>query len=87
MRPDKTEIRKIREHLRYSYQEMADELKLLKATYQGYDTGDRPTPADVLAKAQEARVRVDAFMAGLGDRVIANLKGGICPNEARAGEW
>jgi hypothetical protein len=61
---------------------MADELKLGKATYQGYDTGDRPTPADVLARAQEARVRVDAFMGGLGDRIIANLKGGICPNAA-----
>lgn len=83
----KTKIRKIREHLGYDYQDMADELKLNKSTYQGYDQGRRSTPNHVLEAARVARKRVDNFMKGIPARVDENLVSGICPNEATRGAW
>lgn len=81
-----TEIRKIREYLRYSFQDMSDELRLKKETYQGYDSGRRSTPDDVLKAAREAKKRVDKFMAGIPARVDKHQPKG-CPNEAIKGAW
>jgi hypothetical protein len=67
----------------YSYQEMADELKLLKATYQGYDTGRSPTPRIVMFEALKVLRRNRNFWRGMPKRIDANLKNGICPNDAR----
>jgi transcriptional regulator with XRE-family HTH domain len=69
----KSELQRIREHLKYTFQDMADELKLNRATYQGYETGRRAAPVNIVSAARQAQKRVDAFMSGISLRVDENI--------------
>src|SRR5689334_21732408 len=51
-------LKPYREEMGYSMQDMADELAISKATYQGYDNGSRRTPYKVLRAVATAR-RID----------------------------
>ena len=78
-----TELSKIREQLGYSFREMAADLGLNAATYQGYEIGRRECPEHVLLAAQTTLEIDRKLTADLPGRVDANLRGGFCPNEAR----
>ena len=54
-------LKEIREQLRYSMQDMADELQISKSVYQGYETGRRKTPPQTLESAHTALARVKEF--------------------------
>jgi transcriptional regulator with XRE-family HTH domain len=75
-------MRKIRLAMRYSIAEFAELLGLKKATYQGYESGRRPLPKEVLKNAQAAQKREVKFFKGLPARVDSALKGKPTPNEA-----
>lgn len=68
-----TELKAIREELGFSYGEMAQELGVHKATYQGYETGRRATPPHIISSARDSLARDRAFWAGLPLRVDARL--------------
>ena len=55
------ELSKIRQELKYSVREMAEELVLHPSTYQGYESGRRAVPAYVVCLAKAARDRVNGF--------------------------
>jgi transcriptional regulator with XRE-family HTH domain len=61
MQEDKTELAIIREELKYSMSEMAQELKISKSVYQGYETNRRATPPHTLEMAFAALQRVREF--------------------------
>lgn len=50
-------LREIREEMKYSMSEMAQELLLKKATYQGYEEGKRAIPPHTLEMAFQALQR------------------------------
>jgi transcriptional regulator with XRE-family HTH domain len=76
-------MREIRKELGFSYGTMAKSLGLEKATYQGYDTGRSPTPRAVMLEALKVLRRNRNFWRSMPKRIDANLKNGICPNDAR----
>jgi transcriptional regulator with XRE-family HTH domain len=70
-------LKAIREQLQWSYAEMAESLKLSKATYQCYDEGREPPP-EVLKLAQETLERSLAHSSryesgGELDRIMADV--------------
>ena len=78
-------LKEIREELGFSFRDMADTLYLTKATYQGYETGRRPAPREVLASALQSLRRNKAFWRNLPKRVDDHQIGNV-PNEAEAME-
>lgn len=50
-------LKEIREELKYSMSEMAQELQISKSTFQGYENGTRPTPPHTLEMAFAALQR------------------------------
>lgn len=73
----------LRQEMGFSIRDMAAELGLHPATYQGYESGSRTAPPSVVAQARKSARKVSEFMAGIPHRVGANLVGGVCPNELR----
>lgn len=80
-------MRTIRVEMGYSMQEFAELLGLKKSTYQGYESGRRPTPSHVMRAARDAQSRERRFFRDLPKRVDAALNGRPVPNDARSGEW
>lgn len=76
----------LRKEMGFSVRDMAAELQLHPATYQGYEDGSRTAPTNVVASARRSAKKVAEFMAGIPARVDANLIGGVCPNAASP-EW
>lgn len=70
------ELKAIREQMGFTVREMADELVLHPATYQGYETGRRKCPAYVVYIARESLKKDREFFkryrpGGEFDRIIA----------------
>lgn len=80
-----TAIKKIRLAMGgYSIAEFAELLGIkCKATYQGYDSGSRKTPPDVLQTAQEAQTRERLWFKNLPKRVDEAQGSAPVPNEAK----
>lgn len=60
--------------MRFSMAEMAGILRIPKATYQGYETGRRAMPPEIIERLREWRKQDRIFMAGLPARVDAHLQ-------------
>lgn len=78
----RTVLYALRKEMGFSIREMAAELQLHPATYQGYESGSRTAPPSVVESARRSARKVAEFMAGIPARVDANLTGGVCPNAA-----
>lgn len=80
-------MREIRLRLKLSVAEFAELLGLEKSTYQGYETGRRKTPPDVLRTAREAEKINNKFFKEMPKRIDKALAGKGVPNVARNVPW
>lgn len=67
-------LKALRLEMKYSIGEMALLLGIPKATYQGYETGRRPMPVDLIDRVKVWRQKDLDFMAGIGESIDAWLK-------------
>jgi transcriptional regulator with XRE-family HTH domain len=79
----KKELQAIRKEMKYAMQDMADELQIAKSTYARYEDGSASVPDDISRKVVAARDRNKLLSAGMTQRIIDNLPGGMCQNALR----
>jgi predicted transcriptional regulator len=79
-----SELRQLRMDMGYSLGEMAELLKVPKATYQCYENGRRTMPPGFINRVREwQQIDLD-FFAGLNERVDARVEAefdGVIPSE------
>ena len=77
-------LRWIRLQMKFAPRDMYGTLGLPRRTYQDYESGERGIPAKLAAQIRQVFKRDREFMAGLPNRVDANLKrqfpGGMIPS-------
>lgn len=71
-------LKEIRDEMKYSMSEMAQELCISKSVYQGYETGRRGTPPHTLEMAVSALQRVKEFdqryaPGGILDQIMTDV--------------
>jgi transcriptional regulator with XRE-family HTH domain len=64
----------IQREMGFSLRDMSQILGLKKSTYQGYTTGRRAVPRQVMLEAEIAMERNRDFWRGLPDRVDSRIK-------------
>lgn len=71
------ELKAIREEIGFSIAIMAEDLGIHKATYQGYETGRRKCPPQVLQAARRSLQSERAFWSGMDARITAKHPNGV----------
>lgn len=82
------EWKRLRGEMGYSMGEMAELLGIYKGTYQGYESGRRPAPAELTNQMHYWQQQGVIFLAGMAGRIDEQIKkdGGIVPNVAEVWE-
>lgn len=76
-------LKKLRNEIKFDMRSMALCLGIPLSTYQRYEDGTAAIPVRIERAALELEQVNKTFIKELPKRVDANLKNGICPNEAR----
>lgn len=71
------ELQQIRKEMGFSLGVMAQDINVKKSTLQGYETGRRKCPPDILQAARDSLARDRAFRAGAKARDDAAYPHGI----------